>query len=101
MSFLLTMIPTCAFSAGVESFKMGAVGVDLTQQNFFVGVIPASTNSSCGRKDEFKWKISDPGVSQLMSIALTAKASGKNITIGVADTCVSGQATGIWLYIAN
>jgi len=85
--------------AFAEKFHITQTGVDLTQQTFFVGVSPDASSSPCARKNEFKWNLSDPGVKEIMSVALHAMANGRQVHIGVSQKCVTNQATGSHLFI--
>jgi len=87
--------------ADAEQFKITITGIDLNSQTFFMGVDRPAASSSCTRVDEFKWFISDSGVQEIMTMALTAKALGKSVFVGVSQNgkCVVGQATGDYLFI--
>lgn len=69
---LLTM------QAYADTFDITIVGVDLSQQTFFIGVGQTASTSPCGRKDEFKWSLQQSGIKEIESIALAAKSLGKN-----------------------
>ena len=98
--FIFSAFLFVSFTTTAETFDITNVGVDLNQQTFFVGVTPSATGTSCARKDEFKWNLSQSGVKEIESIVLMAKATGKKIAIGVDSTnCVVGQVTGLFLYI--
>jgi hypothetical protein len=91
---------TVSVQAYSDTFEIVRVGVDLSQQTFFVGVNPSAINSPCGRKDEFKWNLSASGIKEIETIAIAAKSMGKKLMIGVDPTnCVAGQATGFFVYI--
>lgn len=85
--------------AFAERFDITIMGVDLNQQTFFVGVNTASTSSPCARKNEFKWRLADSGTKEIISLALTAKATNKKIEIGTSSNCVADQATGSFMYV--
>lgn len=91
---------TFSLHAFSDSFDIVRVGVDLTQQTFFIGVVQSGTASPCAVKNEFKWNLSAPGVKEIETIAISAKAMGKKVIIGVDPAnCVAGQITGLFVYM--
>jgi hypothetical protein len=104
LSALVLGFSFVSYSFAESPYSIVRVGVDLSQQTFFVGVSPVATNSPCTRKDEFKWSLASPGTKELMAVVMSAQAQGKRIYIqvdGNFNNCVANQATGAFVYIAD
>lgn len=98
--FSLLLSPV-ALADGVL-FKPTVIGIDLTQQTLFVGFDqqPITIPALCATKYEFKWNLSDPGVREIYSLMLTAKASGKRVYVEIdSSRCVQTQITGRWAWM--
>ncbi|HSX52507.1 MAG TPA: hypothetical protein VLF09_16185 [Cellvibrio sp.] len=83
-------------------FKPTVIGIDLNQQTLFVGFDQQAITipTQCASKYEFKWNLSDPGVREIYSLMLTAKASSKRVYVEIDSArCVQTQITGRWAWM--